>query len=219
MSARLLGEHKNKGFTLIELLVVIAIILILAGLLFPAVTSAMAKAQAVKLGSDGRQIAIALFSERADRIAKGKADILPDASYATSTAYFRECIKSNWTDRLTMRSFSAPGLDTPTDTNVANIATIFTATNNAWCITVGYSEDTPEDTPLLFSRNFYKTGGTKTLDQIDGLSGDKPFGTKVGVVIYASGTAKVLQGKDLTSKAVTQPQFNPSGSTLSFLIP
>lgn len=56
----------DRGFTLIELLVVIAIIGLLAALIFPAVTSALAKAQEAACRNNLRQIAIGLTVSAGD---------------------------------------------------------------------------------------------------------------------------------------------------------
>jgi prepilin-type N-terminal cleavage/methylation domain-containing protein len=53
------GIKSNKAFTLIELLVVIAIIALLAGLLFPAFTSARETARKTKAKADVRQLDMA----------------------------------------------------------------------------------------------------------------------------------------------------------------
>lgn len=203
---------------MIELLVVVAIILILAGLLFPAVMSALAKGQAVKDGNSGRQICTALFSERMSRIAQGMGEILPDATYAgTSTAYFNSCLTSNYLDGFTARSFGATGLSAPAATNAVD------AGCNAWCLTVGFVEGTAEDTPLLFTKNFYGWNGAAAtaLNLIGSLDpATKPFGSKLGIVIYTTGNFKIIFGKDMkTSLAESQKLFNPGASAFAFVRP
>ena len=51
---------RRQGFTLIELLAVIAIIALLAALLFPSISSALARAHAVRCQSNLRQIGVAV---------------------------------------------------------------------------------------------------------------------------------------------------------------
>jgi prepilin-type N-terminal cleavage/methylation domain-containing protein/prepilin-type processing-associated H-X9-DG protein len=60
------SEMERRGFTLIELLVVIAIIAILAAILFPVFARAREKARQTMCLSNGRQMAMAIFSYMGD---------------------------------------------------------------------------------------------------------------------------------------------------------
>lgn len=205
----------SKGFTLIELLVVIAIIGILAALLFPAVQSAMIKAKAVRVGSDGRQVHMGLYGSNTERVKNSLEQIWPDANYAgTATDYLKMCIESNFLENFSVRDLGGPGLPQPNGTNSTDLL----PANVAWCITVGCNdENTPLDTPFLFTRNF--KGGT-TLDGINSLDDtEKLFGNKVGVVITFGGRVRILNGKDFKNAADGQKLFNPSDSKLKFVRP
>ena len=199
----------RRGFTLIELLVVIAIIGILAALLFPAVQGALLKAKANKVGSDGRQIWLGLFSENTDRISVSESEVWPNDTNGTSTAYFLMCVQSNWLEGFSFASFTGPGMAAYNEPNVTNATEAAFKPCNAWCVTLGVDENTLPEVPFLFTRNWGPTSATK-IDGITGLSGDaKPFGDKVGVVVTAGGRVRLIKGKDIKDTGSCQRQFNP----------
>jgi prepilin-type N-terminal cleavage/methylation domain-containing protein len=66
----------RRGFTLMELLIVITIIMVLMGLVFPAVTMIKNQANAVKCGNNLRQIALAMEVYR-----QNHDDVFPGALY------------------------------------------------------------------------------------------------------------------------------------------
>jgi prepilin-type N-terminal cleavage/methylation domain-containing protein len=240
-------QRKSDGFTLIELLVVIAIIGILAALLFPAITGALTKAKAVKVGNNGRNIHLAIFSENVDResidlpwvfplINPPASDYEPDfiAACANSTEYLRYLVKSGILEGVTTAMFAAPGIVAQPDTEA------FAAANNAWNVVAGLNEKAAAATPFLFTKNFNLTGDLSTLDETNPLLdiAGMPFGGKLGIVVTKGGAVKILAlkyliditgastrfGKELFNPAVTVstagvPQLYPEGLPWGFLTP
>jgi prepilin-type N-terminal cleavage/methylation domain-containing protein len=64
-------NRNKKGFTLVELLVVIGILGILMGALFPAISSAMVKANLSACGMRGRNLFVAITAANTEREALG----------------------------------------------------------------------------------------------------------------------------------------------------
>lgn len=63
---RPVAAHRRGGFTLIEILVVVGIVLVLAGLLLPAITKAYKQAQRTSMASDLQAVATALDAYKKD---------------------------------------------------------------------------------------------------------------------------------------------------------
>lgn len=218
-------QRKSEGFTLIELLVVIAIIGILAALLFPAIQGALVKAKAVKVGSNGRQVHLAVFGENLSRDTINMpliwAQIAPDPNdfgqefadaCQNSCEYIKWLVDTETMEGVDLTYFSAPGLIPEEDPDQ------FTENNNAWCITAGIMDDMPAETPFMFTKNFNLSGDLSTLDEAEPLLRSTPalpmpFGNKVGVVITKGGGVKVLQEKFLkdenNSPTLGKELFNP----------
>ena len=77
-----------RGFTLIELLVVVAIIVILAGLLFPALSKVKETGRSARCASNLRQLQVATLNYATD------CNYLPPAS-----SYWHQDLGINWTHR------------------------------------------------------------------------------------------------------------------------
>ena len=206
----------RRGFTLIELLVVIAIITILAALLVPAVAKAMVKGQTIAVGNDGRQVWFGLYNENIEREQAGKTSVWPrSGDYATSTEFFKECMKNEWLgDKFTFSFFGAPGL-----TKAKTIdPSAFSSTNNAWCVVLD-SANLHGESPLMFTRNMIAAGGGggSLIDVKSFDAGAVPFGDAVGVVITAGGAVSIVWSDGDTDDL--QAEFNPLGADNAFICP
>jgi len=196
-----LRQKHTKGFTLIELLVVIAIIGILAALLFPGIQEALLRARAVSIGNNAKQFHLALF----DKTIAGEANWPSVADYtgSTSTEYFKDALTNRVVSGVDCSMFTAPGLNSYAKVND------FVADGNAWCVTLGIKESTPDTVPFMFTRNIKLSGNTlDTLDEADPLDEDESnigLGEKFGVVVYKGGQLAVY-----TKDQLNQETFNPA---------
>ncbi len=205
-------QRKSDGFTLIELLVVIAIIGILAALLFPAIQGALTKAKAIKVGSNGRQLHLGVFAASIEAAALDLPEAWPlDGDFADSCAFFENIVTNDIVKGIDCSYFSAPGV-TPSNLTKEDLITTpgsFLPANNAWCVTLDLSEDTPATVPFLFTKNVNAPqADINTLDTATPLiPGSKPFGDKLGIIITKGGAVKVLP-----AKVFTLANFNPTGT-------
>ena len=98
-------KKKANGFTLVELLVVIAILGILMASLFPAISSAILKAQTTAMASNGRNLFLGITGANTEREQAGlptvwpqtvkvdgvdATDIAGQGPYSSSTTYFND---------------------------------------------------------------------------------------------------------------------------------
>jgi prepilin-type N-terminal cleavage/methylation domain-containing protein len=235
-------QRKSDGFTLIELLVVIAIIGILAALLFPAIDAALTKANGLKIGNNGKQIHLGVFTENLDLDQINLPLIWPvqdaavadgyDAAFVaacvSSTTYLQYLYDQGIPKGIDFSFFAAPNIIQAQGTNMG----AFTANNNAWCVTLNITDDSPASTPFLFTKNFNFTAGTiDTLDEAGAPltpgdqtpTGRMPFKDKIGILITKGGKIAILRKKDLIDTNDDPRRgkelFNPGGVVLPYLDP
>jgi hypothetical protein len=193
--------------------------------LYPAISWSILRAGAVKLGSNGRCIQLAIFDTSAEAEALEKAPVWPlIGQYKTSTDFFRAAITNKYVKGADFSFFGGAGIEPPEDPQDPSQ---FTADNNAWYVVVlptnWYSKaagEVPADTPFMFSRNFgfgSPPGPPKpgdTIADVSGLrKGVKPFGDKLGMVVTFGGSVKFIY------KNGPLQEFNSKGKRLQFISP
>ncbi|MBR1920588.1 MAG: type II secretion system protein, partial [Kiritimatiellae bacterium] len=166
-------NKKAKGFTLVELLVVIGILGILMGALFPAISSAMIKANLSACGMRGRNLFVAITAANTEREALGLGNVWPKTqaedgadtskdplSGAVSSAadyftYLFDMAKitdsAQWKPYVSGVDISVlNGAGVPA---IPNGATRIDGKNCLWCVAANVTDEMPDVYPVLFSRN------------------------------------------------------------------
>lgn len=214
---KLLTKKMVKGFTLVELLVVIAIIGILAGMLFPAIAGAMVSSKATKVGNDGKQIWLALYTVSTDKEALNEAPVWPKTQGVTygSTAndfFVFAMDKTNlWLEGFGPSMVSAPGLSAAT--SWSNMP----ADSVAWSLVGDLKSGANADTPFMLTKNF--KNALSKLNAIDGLDETKePFGSKLGVVVTWGGAVRILKDKQCRDIQSTQKYVNPNDNKINEIL-
>ena len=166
-------KKMSKGFTLVELLVVIGILGILMGALFPAISSAMVKANRSACSMRGRNLFVAITAANTEREALGLGNVWPKTqqeegadtakdplsgqvgSAAEYFTYLFDMAKitdsANWKPYVQGVDLSVlNGASVPP---IPNGATKIDGKNCLWCVAANISDETPDVFPVLFSRN------------------------------------------------------------------
>ena len=216
-------NKKNKGFTLVELLVVIGILGILMGALFPAISSAMVKANLSACGMRGRNLFVAITAANTEREALGLGNCWPQdaqenadendkiAKQGTDDAekYFQLLFdtdnfgKENWKpyvngiDIGVLAGAGVPVAAKPSELKQKNIL---------WTVLKNVSEELDDVIPVLISRNVsidqLKVSGTYNGDSQDielGKENSTPFGNKAFVCIRKGGAVITQTAKYATT--------------------
>lgn len=195
--------RKAIGFTLIELLVVIAIIAMLAAILVPAVNKALISAALVQTVSNGKNIYTSAFADQMDNaVLGGNSSGWP--SNGNATAYFITLVTSQVMN-VSFDFFAAKGVTAVKTTN----STLFADKNNAWRLTTGLTDGTPEGTAFLVTKNY--DGELTTFTALDNTM--NPFGDAGVVVVQKGGSAVSLKGNQRTIE-----NLNASGYTLNLTL-
>ena len=166
--------NKNKkGFTLVELLVVIGILGILMGALFPAISSAMVKANLSACGMRGRNLFVAITAANTEREALGLGNVWPktqaeenanastdplSSGVSSAQDYFTYLFDmQNISDATKWKPYIS-GVDISVLSGAGvpaspNGATKIEGKNCLWSVSANITDELPDVFPVLFSRN------------------------------------------------------------------
>ena len=186
-------KKKANGFTLVELLVVIAILGILMASLFPAISSAILKAQTTAMASNGRNLFLGITGANTEREQAGlpnvwpleykpegvdETDIAGQGPYSSSVAYFNDlfCLSGKGGAAAYGTKDWRPWIDVDISKLSGSGVAGFSggqlkADNVAWVIMCNVQAGIDEIIPVLVSRNVnYKNLKT---DSYDGTGNDE----------------------------------------------
>ncbi|MBO7166211.1 MAG: type II secretion system protein [Kiritimatiellae bacterium] len=226
----------KKGFTLVELLVVIGILGILMGALFPAITSAMIKANMSACSMRGRNLFVAITSANTEREAAGLGSVWPrtqaaeagaaggdkdisENGYSSAYMYFNDLFDVKDMNKPEEWSPFVTGVDL-TCLSGAGVAPVaagseLVANNVGWCVGANVQDELEDIVPILVSRNIncgellkeYASGRDKVgLGKAGGSQYNTPFGNKGYVIIRKGGGVISMTAKYSTTDVIYNKQ-------------
>ena len=206
---------------------------IMAGALFPAVSSAMLSANTAAMSANGRNLLMGIIMANTEREAAGKPSVWPctivDASadaddiagkaYRSSTDYFNALFDmerygtADWepyVDKSLLERLSGAGVPKMDGKRLEG-------RNVAWTVAANVLDHMPDGMPVLISANF---NPALLLRKWDGKSnrfrrlpigpgsgaGKSMFGDKAIVIVRKGGTVEAIKAKDLTYDRLYQGQ-------------
>ncbi len=209
----------KQGFTLVELLVVISIIGLLASLAFPALSTAMAKAQMTQGLSNAKQLQLAAMQAGLDATVSGSyviawpGDVTSAAGVltvpATSTIYFDLLGKGNYLSSPNVCAVSGipPAAQGPAATPPDPLVNM-KAANNAFNCTASTS-GADDNEAFIISINFDPTGPAMVTPT------NLAFSTKGFVIVRKAGDGNIYTPNQVAIG--TAPNYiwgeNPAGAS------
>lgn len=169
------------GFVTGCIAIVVSLVAILT-LVFPTVRNLQLYVQGTAMLQRGKKIHV--MAAYVDDPVHGLTNNWPGSRrFATSTDFFNSLLAANGA-KVDLNVFELPGARPSPDATTARLA----ADRNAWCAVADLSDDTPERTPVLFTRNLRAATLSDLRGTIgDQLTDDRPFGRHGLVLIQKDG--------------------------------
>lgn len=181
----------------------------------PRISRGGSAANALRIGNNGKNIVLAIISANNEREAMGLTNVWPSISsdfsgtrkdytkVPDSESYFTDLMDSGAVDNLRWYIFAGAGVMPATNRAGFNLGN-----HNIWNVVAGLDENTPDDTPFLFTRNLnitvqdlrdgtWDTGIQSKLDHKI-----KPFGDERVVYITKGGAMQQFPRVYLRNPAI-----------------
>ena len=201
---------------------------IMAGALFPAISSAMLNAQTTAMAMNGRRLHQAITLANTSREMAGKGTVWPRTvkeeggddlsgrAFNSAAEYFNVLFDMAHYG-MTERSSHLEDLDVGVLGKKAVVGNVITAAGLEWCIAANVTDEMPDNIPVLISANFNPallrhkwdgvTGGSEHLP-IGPASGaaKSMFGDKAIIVVRKGGAVETIRKKFLTYEVLYKRQ-------------